>query len=90
MPGVASRLSLAESIGRAPAPVKVHKGLTNSLRNSPENARLAFEHVVNNRAQAMVGANFKFYKQINDDAFAQFFLGWLFDRYVRQSPPSGG
>jgi len=53
--------------------------------NVPENARLTFDHVANDRIQEMIDSNFKFYKQITDDpAFEQFFLDWLFDRYKRR------
>jgi type I restriction enzyme R subunit len=57
--------------------------LTASVRvNVPENARLTFDHVVNDRLQDMVETNFKFYKRITDDPeFAKFFLDWLFDRF---------
>ena len=50
--------------------------------NPPENARLTFDHVANDKIQEMIDTNFKFYKQINDDAaFERFFLDWLFERY---------
>ncbi|MDQ3828942.1 MAG: hypothetical protein M3361_06475, partial [Candidatus Tectomicrobia bacterium] len=50
--------------------------------NPPENARLTFNHVVNDRLQEMIDANFKFYKQVTDDPeFAKVFLDWLFERY---------
>lgn len=50
--------------------------------NPPENARLAFDHVANDRLQDMVDANFKFYKRITDDKdFGKFFFDWLFDRF---------
>jgi type I restriction enzyme R subunit len=53
--------------------------------NVPENARLSFDHVANDKIQEMIDSNFKFYKQITDDpAFEQFFLDWLFDRYKRR------
>ena len=57
--------------------------LTASVRvNVPENARLTFDYVVNDRLQDMVETNFKFYKRITDDPeFAKFFLDWLFDRF---------
>ena len=60
-------------------------GLEASIKvNSPENARLTFDHVLNNRVQEMIDANFKFYKQINDDPeFNKFFSDWLFDRYLK-------
>lgn len=50
--------------------------------NTPENARLTFDHVVTDRLQDMVDTNFKFYKRVTDDReFAKFFLDWLFDRF---------
>ncbi len=49
--------------------------------NTPENARLTFDYVVNDRLQDMIETNFKFYKRITDDQeFAKFFLDWLFER----------
>jgi type I restriction enzyme R subunit len=51
--------------------------------NPPENARLTFDHVVNDRLQEMIDSNFKFYKQITDDQdFGKFLLDWLFERYT--------
>ena len=56
--------------------------------NPPENARLTFEHVVNDRLQEMMDSNFKFYKQVTDDPeFSKFFLGWLFERYYKAKTP---
>ena len=50
--------------------------------NTPENARLTFDHVVTDRIQDMVDTNFEFYKRVTDDRrFAEFFLGWLFERF---------
>jgi len=62
--------------------------LQNSVKvNMPENARLTFDLVVNDRLQEMIDANFKFFKQINDNQeFSKFFLAWLFDRYRRRLP----
>lgn len=54
--------------------------------NSPDNARLTFDHVVNDKLQEMIDTNFKFYKQVTDDPdFARTFLDWLFQRYVGRS-----
>jgi type I restriction enzyme R subunit len=54
--------------------------------NTPENARLTFDHVVTDRLQDMVDTNFKFYKRVTDDAqFARFFLEWLFERFRRSA-----
>ncbi len=50
--------------------------------NTPENARLTFDHVVSDLLQDMIERHFKFYKQVTDDeAFAKIFLDWLFERY---------
>jgi type I restriction enzyme R subunit len=66
---IASDRALAESI----------------LVNPPEDARLTFDHVVNDRMQEMIDTNFKFYKQVTDDSeFAKFFVGWLFKRYYEK------
>ncbi|MEA3408571.1 MAG: DEAD/DEAH box helicase family protein [Chloroflexota bacterium] len=53
--------------------------------NSPENARLAFEHSLNDSVQDMLDVNFKFYKMFCDDHdFAQFLTEALFARYRQQ------
>ncbi len=50
--------------------------------NPPETARLAFEHIVEDRLQEIVETNFKLYKRVADDeAFAQVLIGWLYDRF---------
>ncbi|MHB1414021.1 MAG: type I restriction endonuclease subunit R [Chloroflexota bacterium] len=50
--------------------------------NPPDHAKLTFDEKVNDRLQEMIDANFKFYKQINDDPdFSDFFKDWLFTRY---------
>lgn len=52
--------------------------------NPPEDARLTFNQVVNDKLQDMVDSNFKFYKQITDNEdFAEDFLSWMFERYIR-------
>jgi type I restriction enzyme R subunit len=54
--------------------------------NTKENARLTFDHVVNDQLQEMIDTNFKFYKQITDDPdFSKTFLDWLFHRYVKKA-----
>jgi len=65
-------------------------GLEAAVRaNTPDNARLAFDHVVSDRVQDMMDANFKFFKQINDDKdFAKVFLDWLFGRYMEKAAPA--
>ena len=64
--------------------------LADSLRaNSVENARLTFDHVVDNRIQDMIDTNFKFYKLVTDNPeFAKQFKGFLFERYKRASGPA--
>ena len=58
--------------------------------NTPDNARLTFNHVVNDRLQEMIDTNFKFYKQVMDDPdFARTFLDWLFQRYVKKTSTKG-
>lgn len=50
--------------------------------NTPENARLTFDIVVNDLLQGMIDSHFKFYKQVNDNKeFSKMFIDWLFDRY---------
>jgi len=50
--------------------------------NTPDNARLTFDHVANDKLQELIDTNFKFYKQITDDPeFARVFLDWMFERY---------
>ena len=57
--------------------------------NTPDNARLAFDHVVNDKLQEMIDTNFKFYKQITDDPeFSRMFFEWLFDRYRKSTKKS--
>jgi type I restriction enzyme R subunit len=54
--------------------------------NTPDNARLTFDHVVTDKLQEMIDTNFKFYKQVTDDPdFAKTFLDWLFGRYVKKT-----
>ncbi|HEY8476085.1 MAG TPA: type I restriction endonuclease subunit R, partial [Chloroflexota bacterium] len=58
--------------------------------NTPDNARLTFDHVVQDLLQDMIETNFRFYKQINDDRdFATFFFDWLFDRYHKRRQTRG-
>jgi type I restriction enzyme, R subunit len=59
--------------------------------NTPENARLTFNHVFDELLQGMIEGHFKFYKQVNDDPeFARFFLDWLFDRYLNRAKGDQG
>jgi type I restriction enzyme R subunit len=54
--------------------------------NTPDNARLTFDHVVNDKLQEMIDTNFKFYKQVTDDPeFSRMFFEWLFDRYLNKA-----
>lgn len=58
--------------------------------NPPEDARLTFNQVVNDKLQDMVDSNFKFYKQITDNQeFAEDFLSWMFERYIRARKADG-
>jgi len=53
--------------------------------NPPENARLTFELRARDRIQDLIDTDFDFYKRVTDDeAFAKFFLDWLFERYRRE------
>jgi type I restriction enzyme R subunit len=53
--------------------------------NPPETARLAFDHIVQDRLQEIVETNFKLYKRVSDDnAFAQVLVDWLYDRFRRE------
>ena len=56
--------------------------LMTSIRvNTPENARLAFDHAAKDSLQEMVDTNFELYKRVTEDAdFGEFFLRWLFER----------
>lgn len=65
----------------------VDQALVLSVRaNTPENARLTFDHVVSDRLQDMVDTNFKFYKRVTDDQqFAKAFLDWLFERFRKNA-----
>ncbi|MEA3374713.1 MAG: DEAD/DEAH box helicase family protein [Chloroflexota bacterium] len=60
------------------------EGLAASVRvNAREDARLSFEHAVNDRIQEMVDVSFRFYKLLNDEPdFADFFRDIMFDRYL--------
>jgi len=68
-----------------------NEALASSVQvNTPENARLTFEHVVQDLLQGTIDSNFKFYKRIADDrSFAEFFIGRLFDQYLRSRPKVG-
>lgn len=69
-----------------------HAGLEASVRaNTPENARLTFDHVVGDLLQDMVETNFELYKRVTDDPkFGRYFKDLLFGRYrenVEKTPP---
>src|SRR5207249_6483486 len=70
-------------IARLEETLAADPALVASVRvNTPENARLTFDHVVTDRLQEMVDTNFKFYKRVTDDRdFARFFVDWLFERF---------
>ena len=67
--------------------LEANDALDASVRaNSPRNARLTFEHVVNDLMQDMVDGHFKFYKQVTDNPdFAAVLLDWLFERYLKRA-----
>ncbi|MHB0874913.1 MAG: type I restriction endonuclease subunit R [Anaerolineae bacterium] len=64
-----------------------NEALAASVRvNTPDNARLTFDHVVTDRFQDLVDSNFRFYKQVTDDAeFSKALLDWLFARYRKRT-----
>ena len=50
--------------------------------NPSETARLAFDHIVQDRLQDIVETNFRLYKRVTDDhAFGQVLVDWLYDRF---------
>jgi type I restriction enzyme R subunit len=52
--------------------------------NTRDNARLTFEHVLNDRLQELVDSDFKFYKQVTDnEEFAKTLLDRMFERFYR-------
>jgi len=54
--------------------------------NTPENARLTFNHVAEDKLQDMIDTNFQFYKQITDDPqFAKHLFDFLFERYRKRA-----
>ena len=57
--------------------------LMSSMRiNTPENARLTFDGVLDDLFQSLIETHFKFYKQINDDQqLGSRFKEILFERY---------
>ncbi len=65
--------------------------LQNSIRvNTPDNAKLTFDEVLNDLFQDMIETNFKFYKQINDDEdLGERFKRILFDRYRNRMEYAG-
>ena len=68
------------------------EALAASVRvNTPQNARLTFNHVINDRIQDMVDVSFKFYKLLTEDsAFASFFQDVMFSRYLRVAQVGNG
>lgn len=75
----------AVTVGKLMEGLAANEALASSVQvNTPENARLTFEHVVNDLLQSTIDSNFRFYKRITDDsAFATFFIGRLFEEYER-------
>jgi len=62
---------------------------TSVLVNTPLNTCMTFDHVVTDHLQDMLDTSFQFPNRVTDDqAFARFFLGWLFDQV--QAHPKGG
>ena len=70
------------SIEQLEAKLAGDPALMTSIRvNTPENARLAFNHAAKDSLQEMVDTNFELYKRVTEDAdFGEFFLRWLFER----------
>ena len=57
--------------------------------NTPQDARLTFDHVATDKVQDLIDSNFKFYKQITESPdFARFLYDWLFDRYLGRQKTS--
>ena len=57
--------------------------------NTPQDARLTFDHVATDKVQDLIDSNFKFYKQITESLdFARFLYDWLFDRYLGRQKTS--
>ncbi len=74
------------SIHQLEAQLARDPALEASLRaNTRDNARLTFEHVLNDRLQEIVDSDFKFYKQVTDNPeFAKTLLDWMFERLYRK------
>jgi type I restriction enzyme R subunit len=72
--------------------LEANAALEASVRaNTRDNARLTFDHVVNDTLQDMIDVNFQFYKQVNDNPdFARYLLDQLFDRYLKTRQPTSG
>ncbi len=73
------------SIQQLEAQLAQDPALEASIRaNTRDNARLTFEHVLNDRLQELVDSDFKFYKQVTDNPdFAKALLDWMFERFYR-------
>jgi type I restriction enzyme, R subunit len=69
--------------------LEANPALEASVRaNTRDNARLTFDHVVNDTLQDMIEVNFQFYKQVNDNPeFARYLLDQLFERYLKTRRP---
>jgi len=59
--------------------------------NTPDNARLTFDHIISDCIQNKMNVSFQFYKLISDDpGFAQFFRDLMFNRYLQTSQAQAG
>jgi type I restriction enzyme R subunit len=67
------------------------EGLESSVQvNTRENARLSFNHVVDDRLQELIDTNFKFYKEVTDnERVGRLFFDWLFNRYYERKKAVG-
>jgi type I restriction enzyme R subunit len=72
--------------------LEANAALEASVRaNTRDNARLTFDHVVNDTLQDMIDVNLQFCKQVNDNPeFARYLLDQLFDRYLKTRQPTSG
>lgn len=77
----------AVTVGQLLDGLATNEALASSvLVNTPDNAKLTFQHVLNDLLQDTISSNFKFYKRMSDDQdFASYFVQRLFEEYVRGS-----
>ena len=78
----------AVTVGQLMDGLAANEALAASVQvNTPENARLTFQHVLTDMLQDTISSNFKFYKRMTDDEeFARFFIDRLFEEYRRRTP----